>query len=126
MNSQNFSTEPDPPQGLDAVLPPGHHRAATPEPKTDDDAAHPVDQIAIRKLGGFNLILPEEWSGMGSDDRRDLIKGGLVTFLFEGVEVPLKAALLGLKRQQELRAQANQTDRSRMGSTQPAPRPAES
>ncbi|MEL7158912.1 MAG: hypothetical protein AAFN30_20285 [Actinomycetota bacterium] len=82
--------------------------------------------MAIRKLGGFNLITPEQWSAMSTDSRRKLIKAGVVNFLFEGDEVPLKAALLGLRRQQELEAQANQVERSRLGSVQPSPRPAES
>lgn len=123
MNSQNSSTDPENRPGLDAVLPPSH-RAAAPEPT--EVVPHPVDQIAIRKLGGFNLITPEQWSAMSSDDRRDLIKGGLASFLFEGDEVPLKAALLGLRRQQEVRAQATEVEKSRLGTTQPAPRPAES
>ncbi len=118
MSSQNFSTEPDPSRGL---LPPGH--GEEPRQGTDSAEAHPVDKIAVRKLGGFNLITPEQWSAMSADDRKDLIKGGLVTFLYEGEEVPLKPALLGIRRQLQTQAEFDGVGQQQ-GAVQP--RPAES
>ena len=52
-----------------------------------------MDQIAIRKLGGFNFIDIDQWSSMPRDERMKLIKNGSVIFVYEGKEVPLKPAL---------------------------------
>lgn len=124
MSSQNFSTDPEPSSGLDAVLPPGHG-----EERQEDVAgseAHPVDKIAVRKLGGFNLITPEQWSSMSAENRKDLIRGGLVTFLYEGDEVPLKPALLGIRRQMQAQAEYEGLGEQQPVPIQPQPRPAES
>ena len=102
MSSQNFSTDPESSHGLDAVLPPGHGGAAP--HRAGESEAHPGDSIALRKLGGFNLISLEQWAEIDAGERKELIRSGMVTFLYEGEEVPLKAALLGIRRQ--LQAQA--------------------
>ncbi len=59
-----------------------------------EDVPQEVDQIAIRKLGGFNFIDIPHWSAMSRGERMKLIKNGSVVFLFQGREVPLKPALL--------------------------------
>jgi len=73
--------------------------AAPPVEREDDaKAGHPVDQIAVRKLGGFNFLSIGQWSTLPRDERARLLKGGLVMFLFEGEEVPVRPALLWLQQ----------------------------
>ncbi|MEM9615614.1 MAG: hypothetical protein AAF962_19655 [Actinomycetota bacterium] len=118
MSSQNFSTEPEPARGLDAVLPPGQDEGAQPNAAASE--AHPVDKIAVRKLGGFNLITPEQWGAISAADRKELIKTNMVTFLYEGEEVPLKPALLGIRRQLQAQAEYDGVGQQ-PGSIQPRP-----
>lgn len=63
-----------------------------------DAQARPVDQIAVRKLGGFNFLSIGQWSALPRDERARLVKGGMVMFLYEGEEVDLRPALLWLKQ----------------------------
>lgn len=63
-----------------------------------DQQTHPVDQIAVRKLGGFNFLSVGQWSALPRDERARLVKGGLAMFLFEGEEVDVRPALLWLKQ----------------------------
>ncbi len=67
-------------------------------PRADggDDAkvGHPVDQVAVRKLGGFNFLSVGQWATLPRDERARLLKGNLVMFLFEGDEVPVRPALV--------------------------------
>ena len=63
----------------------------------DAPAGDPVDQIAVRKLGGFNFMSIPQWMMLPRDEKARLIKGELVTFMYEGEEVSLRAALLYLK-----------------------------
>ena len=95
MSWHNSSTDPERPWSLDAVLPDGARQPGPTSPA--DDEPHPVDQIAIRKLGGFNMITPAQWQALDRDHRMTLIRDGLVTFLHQGEDVPVKAALLGLR-----------------------------
>lgn len=90
MSSHDSSTEE--PRRFDGLLPrgqrPGQARSA------EVDEPRPVDQVAIRKLGGFNFISPTQWSVLSREERARLIKGDLVIFLYEGERVPTKPALL--------------------------------
>lgn len=63
-----------------------------------DPQTHPVDQIAVRKLGGFNFLSVGQWSALPRDERARLVKGGLAMFLYEGEEVDVRPALLWLKQ----------------------------
>ncbi len=63
----------------------------------DAPVGDPVDQIAVRKLGGFNFLSIPQWMAMPKDEKARLIKGELVTFMYEGEEVSLRAALLYLQ-----------------------------
>lgn len=63
----------------------------------DAPAGDPVDQIAVRKLGGFNFLSIPQWMALPRDEKARLIKGELVTFMYEGEEVSLRAALLFLQ-----------------------------
>jgi hypothetical protein len=56
-----------------------------------------IDQIAIRKGSGFNLLSPHEWQAIELEERADLIRAGRVEFLDDGESVPLREALLRLK-----------------------------
>lgn len=71
---------------------------AAPTPQADQDgdgtAGQAVDQVAIRKLGGFNFLSIGQWAALPRDERARLLKGGLVIFLFEGEEVPVRPALV--------------------------------
>ena len=69
---------------------------------------HPVDQVAVRKLGGFNFLSVGQWAALPRDERARLVKGGLVQFLHEGAEVPVRDALVWF--QQMARAAAPQPD----------------
>ncbi len=95
MTSPNSSTDPEQPGHLDAYLPGGSRPAPAPGP--DPDQPHPVDQIALRKLGGFNFITPAQWSALEREERKRLLKSGEVTFLYQGREIPVRAALLFLR-----------------------------
>ncbi len=63
----------------------------------DAPVGDPVDQIAVRKLGGFNFLSIPQWMALPRDEKARLIKGELVTFMYEGEEVSLRAALLFLQ-----------------------------
>ena len=91
LSSHNSSTDPNDPYRYEGLLPP--RGARQPPPLPAEDAPQPVDQIAIRKLGGFNFIDIDQWSSMPRDERMKLIKNGSVIFVYEGKEVPLKPAL---------------------------------
>lgn len=95
MSWHDSSTEPGQPWTRDAVLPEGVQ--PPPRQRPLDDEPHPVDQIAIRKLGGFNVITPDRWRELDRDHRLALLRDGLVTFLHQGEDVPAKAALLWLR-----------------------------
>lgn len=58
-----------------------------------------VDQIALRKLGGFNFIEPKDWFEMPSSEQAELIKGGRVEFLYQGDHVPVRKALEWLQEE---------------------------
>lgn len=91
MNSRGSSTDDQYPDRYDGLLPPrasGHE-----ETEAEPEAIQGVDQVAVRKLGGFNFLTVAQWSAMSRDDRLRLIKAGSVVFLNQGREVPLKPAL---------------------------------
>ena len=94
MSSQDSSTDNGDDVGLDAVLPGGYQ--ASGNPGAPEPLAR-VDQVALRKLGGFNFITPLQWVGMGREERMRLIKSEAAVFLSEGQEVPIRAALEYLK-----------------------------
>ncbi len=109
MSSHNSSTDgPSDFEGLMPTPPPSR----IPEPIPEERVVV-IDQIAIRKLGGFNFLQPEQWSAMSRDDRMRLIKSGVVTFLSNGEDIPLREALQALQAASERsRAQAQgQTNR---------------
>lgn len=56
-----------------------------------------MDQIAVRKLGGFNFLDPQQWVNIPRSDRLQLIKNGSVVFLYQGEEVSVRSALLYLQ-----------------------------
>lgn len=92
MSSHDSSTDPHDPNRYEGLLP---RRSASREPEVPvDDVPQEIDQIAVRKLGGFNFIDIPQWSAMSRGERMKLIKNGSVVFLFQGREVPLKPALL--------------------------------
>ncbi len=95
MNSRDYSTDPEESSRLKGYLPPGYW--PPPTPKETDEHGQPVDQVAIRKLGGFNFVSPAQWNAMDREHQRRLIQEGAVTFLYQGAEVSIKAALLTLK-----------------------------
>ncbi len=94
MSSQDFSTESGNNDGLDAVLPGGYQPSSGQAPAEQQVT---VDQVALRKLGGFNFITPLQWIAIERDERMRLIKSEAVVFLSEGDEVPLRSALQYLK-----------------------------
>jgi hypothetical protein len=62
-----------------------------------EDRLPDVDQVAIRKLGGFNFLEPEQWQSIDRNERMQMIKAGTVTFLSQGEDVPLRDALQSLQ-----------------------------
>jgi hypothetical protein len=96
------STEPTPPVEPAPLVPPPAEQPPAPtvgsESQDADPQTHPVDQIAVRKLGGFNFLSVGQWSALPRDERARLVKGGLAMFLFEGEEVDVRPALLWLKQ----------------------------
>ena len=72
-----------------------------------------VDQVAIRKLGGFNFLEPAQWQSLSRDERMKLIKSGSVSFLSQGEEVPLREALQSL---QEAFGESTATESNRLTS----------
>lgn len=92
MSSHDSSTNPQDPNRYEGLLP---RRSAHREPAVPaEDVPQEVDQIAIRKLGGFNFVDVNQWAAMSRGERMKLIKNGSVVFLFQGREVALKPALL--------------------------------
>lgn len=83
-----------------------------------DERLLEVDQIAVRKLGGFNFLLPEQWSALSREDRMRLIKAGAVTFLSQGEEVPLREALESLRAATEGRTADTRSPNRLPGSDQ--------
>ena len=79
MSSHDYSTDPDEPRSSGGLVP-------SPPPQADPphEEAHPVDQIAVRKLGGFNFLDPQQWVNIPRSDRMQLIKNGSVVFLYQG------------------------------------------
>ncbi len=99
--SETFDRPPSSPPIERAPLAPEPPVAPVPpraEPEDEAKAVHPVDQIAVRKLGGFNFLSIGQWSALPRDERARLLKGGLVMFLSEGEEVPVRPALLWLQQ----------------------------
>ncbi len=99
MNSHDSSTNgphtppnPHPPPSRSHLLPPLQPSERLPE-LPPEEPIYRVDQVAIRKLGGFNFLQVEQWLEMPKDDRMRLIKSGVVTFLNDGQETPLRPAL---------------------------------
>ncbi|MEL6984168.1 MAG: hypothetical protein AAFO29_17210, partial [Actinomycetota bacterium] len=91
-----------PPIARAPLVPAPVEEPPSPEPPAEtvdaDPQARPVDQIAVRKLGGFNFLSVSQWSALPRDERARLLKGGLVMFLFEGEEIEVRPALLWLQR----------------------------
>ncbi len=73
-----------------------HYWTDEPEPRPST-GAQPVDQVAIRKLGGFNFLSVAQWAALPRDEQARLIKSDAVAFLYEGEPVPLRAALLYIR-----------------------------
>lgn len=120
MSSQDSSTNyPDDHGRFDGLLPaPSPSRIPELPP---DETLPEIDQIAIRKLGGFNFLEPSQWTALSRDDRMRLIKSGVVTFLSQGTEVPLREALQSLQAA-EGRAPSQAPER-RPGEAYPPPGP---
>lgn len=96
MSSHGSSTDQPDPRRYEGLLP---RRGQPQEPQgpSAEDQPREVDQVAIRKLGGFNFLDVNQWAALSRDDRMKLIKAGAVLFLFQGEEVPIKPALLYFK-----------------------------
>ncbi|MEM7274604.1 MAG: hypothetical protein AAF547_16070 [Actinomycetota bacterium] len=92
MNSHDSWTDgPFDPRALprpDATVPPQERRR---------EPMRMVDRIAIRKIGGFNFLTPEQWNAMSSKARRKAVEDQSVSFLCDGEAVPLRPALEYLK-----------------------------
>ena len=56
----------------------------------------PIDQVMVRRLGGWNLISLAAWSELGADERVSLLQQGAVRFLADGEVVPRQEALAAL------------------------------
>ncbi len=120
MNSRDYSTNENEPRP--GGLLPGSR--SNPVPPTPGQESRPVDQIAVRKLGGFNFITPMQWVELPREERARLIKGELVTFLNQGEPVPTRSALLFLRALAQQRAESTAyapTD-ERLGFDPPPPR----
>lgn len=89
MSYHDYSTDPSDPQNGGRYLPIGWEWDIDGE-----EEAHPVDKIAIRKLGGFNFINPQQWVNLPRASRERLLRRGSVVFLYEGEDVSVRAALL--------------------------------
>lgn len=96
-------TPPLPPPAVVNQTPAAATEAAAVEPPRQSAAPiepewHPVDQVAVRKLGGFNFLSVGQWTTLPRDEKARLIKGNLVQFLYEGDPVGVRPALLWFKR----------------------------
>lgn len=78
--------------------PPAPVETPTPTSAPDEPEGYPIDQIAVRKLGGFNFLSVGQWASLPRDERARLLKSGMVQFLCEGTEVPTRPALIWLQR----------------------------
>lgn len=88
--------QPAPPPPRPPASPPP---SAIPAPYEDKavDGPMPVDQVAVRKLGGFNFLSVAQWAVLPRDEKARLIKSESVIFLNEGENVPLRSALMFFK-----------------------------
>ena len=94
MNSRDYSTNGSGDEHLDGLLPGGYER---PEPEPANSRLQHVDQVAIRKVGGFNFLSTQQWLEVDRDRRMAWFKADRVVVLSQGAEVPLRSALLYLK-----------------------------
>lgn len=93
MSSDNYSTEPPYRPDLDRLLPGSFNGAVPPT----DEPLQPIDQIALRKLGGFNFLTVTQWNELPPDMQLRRIQREEVVFLSRGQEVPVREALAYLK-----------------------------
>ena len=77
--------------------PPPDQRRLPPLPRDPASEMHMVDRVAVRKLGGFNFLSPEQWNAMSARARKKAIDDQTATFMCDGEPVPLRSALLYLK-----------------------------
>ncbi len=94
MNSDNYSADTPPPVPPYDDLFPGSYNGAVPE---FEEPLQPIDQIAIRKLGGFNFLTIRQWEELTSEMQMRRIQREEVVFLSRGQEVPVREALSYLK-----------------------------
>lgn len=94
MNSRDYSTDGSGEEHLDGLLPSGYEPS---EPEPANSRLQHVDQVAIRKVGGFNFLSTQQWLEVDRERRMGWIKADRVVFLSQGAEVPLRSALLYLK-----------------------------
>ncbi|MFK7918523.1 MAG: hypothetical protein AB8G14_10625 [Ilumatobacter sp.] len=52
-----------------------------------------IDQVIVRKAGGYNLRTVDWWKGLSLPDRHDLLAKGDVQFFASGTEVPNEEAV---------------------------------
>lgn len=52
-----------------------------------------IDQVAIRRSLGFDLLTTEEWLDLDVDDKKRLLLEDRVEFLSDGDEIPVREAL---------------------------------
>jgi len=87
----------DPYQGFRAL-----ERAVAAGGRPADDPnedLRPIDQIAIRRTGGFVFVDLQGWIGMLRSEQSDLLKEQRVTFLSDGEKVPVRNALRWIQQQ---------------------------
>lgn len=56
-----------------------------------------IDQVAIRRSVGFDLLTVADWLDLETAEKKRLLLGQRVEFLADGDEVPVRDALLELK-----------------------------
>ena len=67
-----------------------------PAPESENETGR-VDQVAVRKSGGFVFLTPREWSAIDAEHRMEAIKSNRVIFLSDDRPVSTRAALTWLK-----------------------------
>lgn len=67
-----------------------------------------IDQVIVRKAGGYNLRTVDWWKGLSPNDRQSLMAKGDVQFFASGTEVPLAEAVSVLETGQSSSAVRDQ------------------
>lgn len=58
-----------------------------------------IDQVAVRRRGGFALLTIHEWSALDREERLQLLEEDRVEFLEDGMTVPVREALVSIREQ---------------------------